>query len=436
LNVKEAQPQDERADVSSGFCRSVALTEAASRSLAGGVSTAFRRSERPHPLVIRAAQGGHVTDVDGNEYVDFVCGYGPVILGHADPVVADAVGAAARGVQQVGGQTEDEFRLAELLTREIPSFDRVRISLSGSEAVHAALRLARAATGRTLVAKFAGHYHGWLDTIFTGTSGTELVAESAGQPDRGLADLALLRWNDPAGLDPFFAQRGSELAAVILEPYPCNGGVIPPAPGFLERLRELTSASGALLVFDEVITGFRLGLAGAQGQLGVRPDLTIVAKAMGNGFPISAFGGRAALMDLVASNTVVHAGTYNSGGVSVAAALATITQLRETDPYPHMRALGRRLRDGLVHAARAHGHRLVAQGPGPVFFTWLLADGEVSTFEDHLRADRATYGRFVEGLARRGVRVIPNGRWYLNAAHTDEDVDRALDQAERTFAEL
>ncbi len=436
MNVKEAVAVAEQTESEQRFARSRELGRRAAHTLAGGVSTAFRKGELPLPLVISEARGGHVVDVDGNEYVDFVCGYGPVILGHADPFVADAVARAAAGAQQVGAQTEAEFQLAELLVREVPSFESVRIALSGSEAVHAALRLARGATGRSLVAKFGGHYHGWLDTIFTGTSRAEVAPESAGQPAAALTDVALLTWNDPAGLERFFAERGAELAAVILEPYPCNGGVIPPAPGFLERLRELTRSCGALLVFDEVITGFRLGLAGAQGELGVVPDLTIVAKAMGNGFPVSAFGGRAELMELVGTNEVLHAGTYNGGGISVAAALATIGRLRETDPYPRLRALGVRLRDGLVEAARAHGHRLVAQGPGPVFFTWLLAEGEVCSFADHLRADAVAYGRLAAGLAERGIRVIPNGRWYLNAAHTEEDVDRALEEADRVFAAL
>jgi glutamate-1-semialdehyde 2,1-aminomutase len=441
LNVKEPQPTSENGPGTNGagpagFERSHALGEKASLSLAGGVSTAFRRSERPLPLVIRSAEGGHVTDVDGNEYVDFVCGYGPVILGHADPTVAAAVGRAAAGLQQVGAQTEDEFRLAELLTREVPSFERVRISLSGSEAVHAALRLARAVTGRSLVAKFSGHYHGWLDPIFAGTAHVELATESAGQVASSIADLALLPWNDRAALEQFIQENGANLAALIMEPYPCNGGVIPPEPGYLELARELTTACGALLIFDEVITGFRIGLSGAQGELGVMPDLTIVAKAMGNGFPVSAFGGRADIMELVGDNRVVHAGTYNAGGISVAAALATISRLRETDPYPRLRALGTRLRDGLVDTAHSHGHRLLAKGPGPVFFTWLLADGDITSFNDHLRADAAGYALVAQGLTENGVRVIPNGRWYLNAAHTESDVDRALAVADRVFAQL
>jgi glutamate-1-semialdehyde 2,1-aminomutase len=409
---------------------------AAANFLAGGVSTAFRRAERPVPLVLRSGEGAHVADVDGNEYLDFVCGYGPVILGHADPVVGDAVARAAHGVQQGGAQSEAEFELAEALCREVPSFELVRISMTGSEGVHAAIRLARAATGRSLVAKFSGHYHGWLDSIFAGTAHVELVTESAGQPSAAISGLAQLQWNDVDGLKRFFDEHGHELAALIMEPYPCNGGVIAPEPGFLEAARSLTEAAGTVLIFDEVITGFRLGLAGAQGELGVRPDLTVVAKAMGNGFPVSAFGGRRDLMELIADNRVVHAGTYNAGGVSVAAALATIDQLRTSDPYPRLRELGTRLRDGLVDIARDHGRRLVAKGPGPVFFTWFLEEGEVRTFADHLRADAAAYGRFAEELLRAGVRVIPAGRWYLNAAHTDTDVDRALEAADRAFAAI
>ena len=408
--------------------------DAASGYLAGGVSTAFRRTERPVPLVLRSAEGAHVTDVDGNEYLDFVCGYGPVILGHANRGVAEAVAHAAYGVQQGGAQSEAEFELAERLCRRSRRSSSCGSRLTGSEAVHAALRLARAATGRTLVAKFSGHYHGWLDPIFAGTAHVDLVTESAGQPDGAIADLAQLQWNDVAGLERFFAAHGHELAALIMEPYPCNGGVIMPEPGFLETARELTAASGTVLIFDEVITGFRLGLSGAQGELGVLPDLTVVAKAMGNGFPVSAFGGRRDLMEMVADNRVVHAGTYNAGGISVAAALATLDQLRGGDPYPRLRTLGTRLRDGLTEIASGHGLRLVAKGPGPVFFTWFLEDGEVRTFADHLRADAAAYARFAEALLRAGVRVIPAGRWYLNAAHTDADVDRALEAADRALA--
>ena len=315
----------------------------AAGSLAGGVSTAFRRAERPVPLVIRQATGAHVVDVDGNHYLDFVCGYGPIILGHGREEVVEAAAHAMRDVQQVGAQHEAEFHLAELLCTHIPAFELARIGLSGSEAVHAALRLARAATGRSLVVKFAGHYHGWFDTILTATSHLEWGTETQGQPEAALADIVVLEWNDAEGLEHFFTTSGDRVAALIMEAYPCNGGVIPPTPGFLELARSLTTACGAVLVFDEVITGFRLGLGGAQQMLSVTPDLAVVAKAMANGFPVSAFGGRPDLLELVGDNRVLHAGTYNGGGASVAAAARDDLGARPRGSYERLGALGSRL---------------------------------------------------------------------------------------------
>ncbi len=221
-----------------------------------------------------------------------------------------------------------------------------------------------------------------------------------------------------------------------MEPLPCNAGVIPANPGFLELARQLTYENGSVLIFDEVITGFRLALGGAQEMLGVVPDLTVVAKAMGNGFPVSAFGGRDELMDLVADNRVVHAGTYNGGGISVAAALATIQTLETQPIHDHLIRVGTRLRDGLVETASHHGFPLVAQGPGPVFFTWISDRTSIRSFREHLQADQATYARFAEILLDEGVRVIPGGRWYLSAAHTEDDIAITLAAADRAFARL
>ena len=403
-------------------------------TLSGGVSTGFRLYERPVPMFFSEAQGATLIDVDGNTYIDFVCGYGPVVLGHGHPAVVEAAMRAAATVQQLGGQHEGEIELAELLCRSVPSFERVRLSVTGSEAIQAVLRIARAATGREVVVKFAGHYHGWFDNVFCSTSRvSSSEPETAGQASNALSNLCVLEWNDDEGLRELFSARGGEIAALIMEPLPCNGGVIPPEPGFLELARRVTDEVGAVLIFDEVITGFRLGLGGAQEQLGVTPDLTVVAKAMGNGFPISAFGGRADLMALVADNRVIHAGTYNGGGISVAAALATLSALEDGSVHERLRLLGSRLMNGLVEVAAEHGHRLVAAGPGPVFFTWLLDAGEVQTFRDHLRSDLAGYAAFAEALMLEGVRVIPAGRWYLNAAHTEEHVDLALGAAHRAW---
>ncbi len=425
------------APIALDIARSRALHERAVKSLSGGVSTAFRLSERPVPLSFKRASGAHLVDVDDRTYIDYVCGYGPVILGHGHEEVAAAVSEAAHGMQQIGGQHVGEVELAETLCRVVPAFERVRLSLSGSEAVHAALRVARANTGRGLVIKFAGHYHGWLDNIFASTNRLPPTAPmSEGQPESAVSDVLTIEWNDAAQLRAVFAAEGERIAALIMEPYPCNGGVIPPLPGFVALARELTISAGSVLIFDEVITGFRLGLGGASERLGIVPDMAIVAKAMANGFPISAFGGRAELMELVADNRVVHAGTFNGGGTSVAASLATIAVLEREPIHQRLTRLGSRLRDGLVKAARNQGHRLVVQGPGPVFFAWLLDSGEVTSFRDHLRADTAAYAAFAEAMLAEGVRIIPAGRWYLNAAHTDEDVDATIDAAERAFAAI
>ena len=420
------------------YAKSRLLNERASGPLAAGVTTAFRAFERPVPLFIAEASGAHLVDADGNRYVDYVCGFGPIILGHGHEVVSDAVARAARTLQQVGGQHEGEIRLAERLCELVPSFERIRLGMSGSEGSHAAIRLARAATGRPLIVKFAGHYHGWFDGILVGTASLPPgLAESAGQPQSSVADIVLIEWNDVEAIRDLFARVGDRIAAVITEALPCNQGVIYPADGYLEELRALTESAGSLLIFDEVVTGFRVGLGGAQTLFGVTPDLTVVAKAMGNGFPISAFGGRADLMDLVASNKVLHAGTFNGGGISVAAANATIDVL-SSDPgiYERMRRLGQLLMTGLEKAGDAVGLRLVAQGPGPVFFTWFLEEGGVTTYRDHRRANGGRYARFAELLLNEGTRVIPAGRWYLNAAHTDDDVAQTLAATERALAVL
>ncbi len=417
--------------------RSRALHERASQSLAGGVSTTFRSYERPVPLSFVAARGAVVTDADGNDYVDHVCGFGPIILGHGDPEVAEAV-TAAIPLQLLGGQQEREIELAERLCAMVPAFERVRFGQSGSEAVHGAIRTARAVTGRQLVVKFAGHYHGWFDGIYVATTRRgPALAESGGQPAASLADVVVLDWNDPDQLRDVFAYAGDRIAAVIMEAIVCNGGYFRPRPGYLELARDLTRAAGALLIFDEVISGFRLAPGGAQEITSVTPDLAVIAKAMGNGFPISAFGGRADVMEAVAAGRAFHAGTYCGGGVPVAAALATVTRLAaEPGIYERMRMLGQRLMSGLAAVGRRYGQPVHVSGAGPVFFLW-FSESEPAGFADHVRADWARYRRFSEQLLLNGVRTIPTaGRWYLSAAHREEDVDRTLEAAERAFAAL
>lgn len=439
MNRLTASVDDATGRQDAGYANSRALLERARRYLAGGVSTGFRLSERPTPLFVRKATGAYLVDVDGRRLIDYTCGFGPVILGHGNKEVVNAVTSAARRLQQTGAQYEEEAELAELLCAVVPAFELVRFSLTGSEAVHATIRLARAATGRPLIVKFHGHYHGWFDEVLTNsTPDGHAIPASAGQLPEAVAAVVPCAWNDIGAIAEVFAQKGDRIAAVIMEAIPCNHGVIYPAPGYLEHVRGLTESSGALLVFDEVITGFRLGLAGAQGVTGVTPDLAVVAKAMANGFPISAFGGRRDIMELVATNAVVHAGTFNGNGTSVAAALATIRILQANAPqiYGRMGDLGGRLATGLCSIAEDHGHRLVARGPGPVFWTWFLDEGEVESFDDHLRADGERFARFAELMLSNGVRVIGNGRWYLTAAHDEEAIDRTLAAADRAFGQL
>jgi len=421
------------------YSASIALYARARKHLAGGVSTAFRIEERPIPLFIREAHGAHLVDVDGRVYVDYTCGFGPVVLGHGHPEVTAAVIAAAGKLHQVGGQHEGEVELAELLCHTVPSFEMVRLSSSGSEAVHAAVRLARGATGRPLIIKFAGHYHGWFDEMLTTrVHAGQAQPESLGQLPEALANIRVCGWNDVEAINRLFAEEGDRVAAVIMEAIACNQGVIYPAPAYLEHVRELTRRADALLIFDEVVTGFRVGLAGAQGLTGVTPDISVVAKAMANGYPISAFGGRRDLMDLVATNKVLHAGTFNGGGVPVAAALATIGTLQAAAPqvYERMAELGERLAVGLRAAATRYGFRLVVQGPGPVLFAWFLEAGEVRSYAEHLQADFVLYARFAELMLDAGVRVIPAGRWYLTAAHDEETIEQTLLAADHAFSRL
>ena len=418
------------------FSRSRALHGRASRSVAGGVSTAFRRFERPVPLFFEKARGAHLVDVDGREYLDFVCGFGPVILGHSHAAVAAAVAASATTLQQPGGQHLGEIELAEQLRARIPSIELVRFASSGSEAVHGALRAARATTGRTVVVKFTGHYHGWFDGIFTATAGPPHgLPDSQGQPFSSLSEVVTTAWNNEDTLSEVFRRVGKQVAAVIMEPIQCNAGVFYPRKEYLEFARALTHEYGALLIFDEVITAFRLGHGGVQQELGITPDLTVVAKAMANGFPIAAFGGRETVMSLIASNAAVHAGTFNGNAVAVAASLATLSELAANPPYPAMRQLGARLMEGLRESAARHGHRLVTRGPGPVFFTWFASD-DVTSYDEHLRADFEKYARFAQLMLEAGIRVIPSGRWYLSAAHRVEDIEQTIETSESVFAAL
>ncbi|MDR7481042.1 MAG: aspartate aminotransferase family protein [Armatimonadota bacterium] len=417
--------------------------ERARQVLAGGVSSSIRLAELPHPLFFTRAQGAVVETVDGHRLIDYVCGYGPIILGHADARVTDPVAASLARGQAYGGQHVLEVEVAERIRAAVPTMETMRFSSSGSEAVHAAIRIARAATGRWGVVRFDGHYHGWLDTIHAealepGEAGGRARPASLGQPADALRHVTTLPWNDREALDAAARRLRGTLAAVVLEPILCNTGVIPPRPGFLEAVRSWCDREGAVLIFDEVITGFRVGPGGAQGLLGVRPDLSVFGKAIANGFPLSVVGGRRDLLESVAAGQVLHAGTFNGHVTTLVAARATLDVLAANGGavYHELTTRGRALMQGLRDAAHAAGIPVLVQGPGPVFHLWITDLREVTDARVARAAGTEAYARFALAMLRHGVRLIPGGRWYLCAAHTDEHIAQTVAAARDAFAEL
>jgi glutamate-1-semialdehyde 2,1-aminomutase len=423
------------------------LHERACRVLAGGVSSEFRRFSHPHPLFYRSATGATITDVDGNEYLDFALSQGPMILGHSHAEVLQEVAHQSASGQLFAGQHIAELELAETLQRLIPCAELMRFSLSGSEADHCAWRLARATTGRKRILRFEGHYHGWFDPVAQGIhaanaaalgprAAPNVIPWTEGLPPRIEDEVVVLPWNDLALVEQTLAARSDEIAAVISEPVMCNNGCIPPRPGFLAGLRQLCDRFGCLLIFDEVITGFRLSLGGAQQTYGVTPDLAVFGKAMASGWPISVLAGKRRYMEAIASGRVIHAGTMNSGVSSIAAAVATVRVL-ERDAVPaRLHELGNRLIDGLRAAARDAGKELLVQGPGPMFHVGFTNLSAVNDLRDCLSYDRKRYAAFSAGMQERGIRLIGRGLWYVSHAHTDAHIDHAISSARAVLREI
>ena len=428
--------------------RSQELWQRARKHLAAGVSSNIRLQERPAPLYFSHGQGSRLFDVDGNEFIDYVAAYGPLILGHSHPELVEAVQRQVALGQTYGGQHEIEVEAAEKIAALVPAMDVVRFCGSGSEANHALFRLARAYTGRTKIVRFEGHYHGWLDDQLVSDhphSEEEAgalpfprpVLGSQGQLPHAAGETLVLPWNDLDAFAALIEREGRSVAAVITEPIMCNGGFILPQPGFLEGLRDICTREDILLIFDEVITGFRADLHGAQGLLGITPDLVTLGKAVANGFPLSVFGGRRDIMDLVGSG-VMHGGTYNGNPITLAAAKATLDVLARDDGavYEQIRATGRSLMDGIRQAARKAGHSMLVQGIGPVFFAWFTERQEIASFRDNWDCDEDTYAAFQGKLIDHGVRAIPSGRWYVSAAHTAEDVRQTIDAVAKALREV
>jgi glutamate-1-semialdehyde 2,1-aminomutase len=411
----------------------------AQQSLAGGVASGLRRTARPYPLYFQNGRGSRAFDVDGNSYLDFGLAWGPLILGQSPPQLVSSISERLKTGFTFGAQHDLEFEVAELMSEIIPCCDLVCFANSGTEIVQVALRLARAATGRAKYLKFEGHYHGWDDSVLVSyhptlaeiqTADGMPIAVGAGQKSHD--DVFVAAWNDRASVEEIFSRRANEISAVICEPLLCNSGCIPPNPGFLEFLRAITKQNGALLIFDEVITGFRLHIAGAQGHYGVTPDLATYAKALGGGIAVSALAGKREFMELIATGKVVHAGTLNGNPLALAAAKATLDMLshqRETI-YDTLWKLGEKLRIGLERSLQKRGLKVVTSGGGPVFQLSFMENRAVH-YRDTLAADQSKYRDFAMAMLDEGISVLPDGRWYISAAHSEADVVSTLDAVER-----
>ena len=404
-------------------------------SLAGGVSTGLRASMKPHPLFFRGGAGSRLTDLDGHSYLDYVLGWGPVILGHGHPELTAAVSAQLPMGATYGSGHLLEGAIAEKVLARIPGMERVLWSNTGSEATQVALRLARAFTGRRRFIKFRGHYHGWSDAFLIGyrpNSDDVLGLGSQGQNPSVMNDVSLIDWGDLEAVAEVLKSSDSDIAAVFLEPVLANSGVIEPPAGFLQGLRDLCDATGTLLVFDEVITGFRIDSGGAVTRYGVTPDLVVLAKAIAGGYALAAVAGRASVIDLVMSG-VVHAGTYNGNPVALAAAGATLDALAQPGVYDDFERRGRALAQGIRTAFSHHGVAATVNQVGPIV-QCIARVTEAHSFTDFLAADQVFYDRLIVEMLRRGVFALPGGRWYLSTAHSDADVMATVEIVDEALA--
>jgi glutamate-1-semialdehyde 2,1-aminomutase len=429
------------------YQRSIELYEETSKYLAGGVSSNVRYGGAPVPLFFERGEGARLYDVDGNVHIDYILGNGPAILGHAPPRVIAAVAETLSLGQTYAGQHGRELALARMMTDLLPSAELVRFATSGTEAVQMALRLARAFTGRDRIVKFEGHYHGWTDSVYVSCrpSPNEAgpaeapvpVAESPGMSPGAYESLLITGWNDLDALAQLFETRGSEIAAVLMEPMMVNGGAILPQPGYLQGVQELCARHGALFICDEVITGFRLGLEGAQGRFGVRPDLSIFAKAVAAGFPLAVVAGRRDILETLQTRGVMHGGTYNGNVQSMAAAIAALEILSADGGavYAAMEERGTRLMKGLRGLADKHGIGMVVQGV-PTIFQAMFTKTSPRNYREAAAMDRDRALVFSRALQAEGVRVNPRCSFFLSTAHDDAIIDETLAGADRAMAEI
>lgn len=421
--------------------RSLAAFARARKLIPGGVNSPARAfgGVGGSPLFIQRAEGPWLEDIDGRRYLDYIGSWGPMILGHAHPAVIEAITQAAQRGTSYGAPTEAESELAERIIRAVPSVEQVRLVNSGTEATMSAIRVARGVTGRERVVKFAGNYHGHVDSLLVsaGSSAATLgVPDSPGVTTGAGKDTIVLPYNDVPQLIETFETQGQQIAAVILEPVVGNMGCVLPSNDFLQALRRLTTRDGAILIFDEVMTGFRLALGGAQELFGITPDMTTLGKIVGGGMPLGAYGGKEEIMrQVLPAGKIFQAGTLSGNPVAVAAGNATLRILATDPPYALLEQLGKRLGDGLARAARDAGIPYQLQRVGSMM-TLFFNQHPVQNWEDADRSDRTAFARYFWGLIERGI-YMPCSQFealFFSRTHTAEHIDQTIDAARDTFA--
>jgi len=427
--------------------RSRALYARARHSLTGGVSSPVR-AKSPVPLYFTNGHGARLIDVDGNEYIDYQLAWGPNILGYNHPRMVEAMREQAERPYSYGAQHELEITVAERIQACVPCAERVAFTSSGSEAVQLAQRLARAFTGRPKILKFEGHYHGWMDSVLhshhpaPGKTGPRerpnVVRESLGQVPNSVENVIVAPWNDVDLLDRLMTEHSETVAAIIMEPVLCNSGCMMPKPGYLQAARDLAHRHGALLIFDEVITGFRMALGGAQSHFGVIPDCATFGKAIGGGLPLSVVGGRQEIMEQMFTGGVVFGGSFNGNPTSLAGAHAALEELARDDGAAIKRAncTGETLRSGLVQLAKQHNLSLQIPGFGAAMCLHFTTLPELIDYRDTLADDSERLRRFLYLAMEEGVILVPDGRIYLSIVHDKRDVEETLATFARVFAKL
>lgn len=423
--------------------RSLAAFEAAKKLIPGGVNSPARAfgGVGGSPLIIDRGEGPYLFDVDGNRLIDYIGSWGPHILGHRHPAVTSAIEAALQKGTSFGAPTEAETELAQLIVEAVPSIEKVRMVNSGTEATMSAIRLARGYTGRDRIIKFAGCYHGHVDSLLVQAGSGALtlgVPSSPGVPKGCTADTIVLEYNQPQQLADVLTAQGDQIAAIILEPVVGNMGCVPPEPGWLETCRDLCTKHGVVLIFDEVMTGFRVAFGGAQERYGIRPDLTTLGKIVGGGLPVGAYGGRSDIMDCISPvGPVYQAGTLSGNPLAMASGIATLKTLRETNPYPRLEQVTQRLCAGLKEAAGAAGIPVSIGQVGSMFTLFFNPDRVVS-FAEAGKSDTQRFAKYFWNMIERGV-YLPCSQYeacFVSAAHSDADLEATLAAARESLTAL